>query len=114
LLVVLMAASLDNDVRALKEWLSSAWFYLADPTLTTFDRRETRNYMKEAELALCTGLKRIADRDRLGWRSRKRASPRGGSIFALFRLMFELPFACRLFQITAKDNSCSGFVIAAG
>jgi hypothetical protein len=39
------------------------WRHLADPALTSFDRREIRNYMKEAELALAAGLKRLADRE---------------------------------------------------
>ena len=56
-------ATLDKDVRTLKDWLRSAWGYLADPALTSFDRREIRNYMKEAELALGAGLKRIKDRE---------------------------------------------------
>jgi hypothetical protein len=59
-----MQTTLDDDVRALSEWLHGAWRYLSDPPLTSFDRRETRNYMKEAELALRAGLKRIADRER--------------------------------------------------
>lgn len=59
-----MASTLDEDVRALKEGIRGAWRRLADPALTSFDRRETRNYMKEAELALSAGLKRIADRAR--------------------------------------------------
>lgn len=58
-----MASTLDEDVRALKEGIRGAWRRLADPALTSFDRRETRNYMKEAELALSAGLKRIADRE---------------------------------------------------
>jgi hypothetical protein len=57
-----MTSALDEDVHALKEGIRGAWRRLADPSLTSFDRRETRNYMKEAELALSLGLKRIADR----------------------------------------------------
>jgi len=59
-----MASTLDEDVRALKEGIRAAWRRLADPALTSFDRRETRNYMKEAELALSAGLKHIAERAR--------------------------------------------------
>jgi hypothetical protein len=62
-----MASTLDEDVRALKEGIRAAWRRLADPAMTSYDRRETRNYMKEAELALSAGLKRIAD----GARSRR-------------------------------------------
>lgn len=59
-----MVSTLDEDVRALKAGIRSAWRRLADPALTSFDRRETRNYMKEAELALGAGLKRVAERER--------------------------------------------------
>jgi len=59
-----MASTLDEDVRALKEEIRGAWRRLADPALTSFDRRETRNWMKQAELALSAGLKHIADRAR--------------------------------------------------
>ena len=62
--VLTMASTLDEDVRALKAGIRGAWRRLADPALTSFDRRETRNFMKEAELALSAGLKRIADRER--------------------------------------------------
>jgi hypothetical protein len=59
-----MASTLDDDVRDLKMWMRGAWRHLADPALTCFDRRETRNYMKEAEIALSAGLRRIAERER--------------------------------------------------
>ena len=58
-----MADILDRDVEALGEWLRGAWLRLADPSLTPFDRREIRNYMKDAEIALSAGLKRITDRE---------------------------------------------------
>ena len=59
-----MAETLDQDTRALKEWVRGAWGQLADPSITSFDRREIRNYMKDAEIALSVGLKRIADREK--------------------------------------------------
>jgi hypothetical protein len=58
-----MADTLDQDLNALKEWLRRAWRCLADPSLTSFDRREIRNYMKEADVALRSGLKRAAARE---------------------------------------------------
>jgi hypothetical protein len=61
--VLKLAATLDEDIRDLKQWMHGAWRHLADPALTSFDRREIRNYMKEAELALAAGLKRLADRE---------------------------------------------------
>jgi hypothetical protein len=62
--VVPMAATLDDDVRSLSAWMRVAWRRLADPSLTSFDRRETRNCMNEAEIALRAGLKRIAGREK--------------------------------------------------
>jgi hypothetical protein len=62
-----MSETLDQDVAALTAWLRGAWRYLADPSLTPFDRREIRNCMKEAEVALSAGLKRIAHRDSPAW-----------------------------------------------
>jgi hypothetical protein len=59
-----MADTLDEDLLALKEWLSGAWRRLSDPSLTSFERRELRNYMKQADDALRAGLKRIVDRSR--------------------------------------------------
>jgi len=58
-----MADRLDPDVQALKEWLRRAWRQLADPNLTRFEQRELRNYMRDAERALRTGLKQVAARD---------------------------------------------------
>jgi hypothetical protein len=59
-----MSDNFDNDVRALKEFLQGAWRFLADPSSTRFDRREIRNRMREADVALREGLKTIASRER--------------------------------------------------
>jgi hypothetical protein len=59
-----MAETLDQDVLALSGWIRGAWRYLADPSLTSFDRREIRNCMKDAQIALHAGLKRISERER--------------------------------------------------
>jgi len=59
-----MAQTLDEDVLALNGWIRGAWRSLADPSLTSYDRREIRNYMKDAEIALHAGLKQISDRER--------------------------------------------------
>ncbi|MBR1143797.1 hypothetical protein [Bradyrhizobium sp. AUGA SZCCT0431] len=53
---------LDNDIRALQEWLRSAWQQLADPSLTTFTRRELRNQMKQCSADLRTQLQLAATR----------------------------------------------------
>ena len=42
----------DYDVRALQQWLRAAWEQLADPSLTTFSRRELRNQMKQCSADL--------------------------------------------------------------
>lgn len=55
-----MAEALDQDVQALKEWLRTAWCDLADPAATSFERRELRNHMKEADAALRSGLQKLA------------------------------------------------------
>jgi hypothetical protein len=59
-----MSDNLDHDVRALKEWLQGAWRFLADPSSTRFDRREIRNHMREADIALRAGFKTIASREK--------------------------------------------------
>jgi hypothetical protein len=53
---------LDNNVRALQEWLRSAWQQLGDPSLTTFTRRELRNQMKQCSADLRSHLQLIATR----------------------------------------------------
>jgi hypothetical protein len=60
-----MSDTLDQDVQALKEWLGQAWRYLAQPSLTRFQRQEMRNQMKMADAELRTGLQKIASRDQL-------------------------------------------------
>ena len=58
-----MKENLSQDVCALKGWLNDAWRRISDPSMTAYERREIRNYMKEAEAALRVGLKRIADQE---------------------------------------------------
>ncbi len=58
-----MAEILDQDVHALNEWLRSAWRYLAQPSLTRFQRREMRNQMKQAEHALRIALEQKSTRE---------------------------------------------------
>jgi hypothetical protein len=60
-----MPEIVDQDLDALKRWVGKAWRQLGDPSLTSFDRREMRNYMKEAEIALRAGLERIAKREKI-------------------------------------------------
>jgi hypothetical protein len=51
---------LDQDIHALQEWLRAAWRQLADPSLTTFTRRELRNQMKLCNADLRSCLERAA------------------------------------------------------
>ncbi len=60
-----MADTLDQDVDACQAWLTQAWRYLGQPSLTRFERQELRNYMKEADAALRAGLEKLAARDRV-------------------------------------------------
>jgi hypothetical protein len=48
----------ERDIRALQEWLRSAWRRLGDPTLTAFTRRELRNQMKQCSADLKAHLER--------------------------------------------------------
>jgi hypothetical protein len=55
---------LDQDIRALQEWLRTAWQQLADPALTTFMRRELRNQMKQCSADLRAHLEEAEQRRR--------------------------------------------------
>jgi hypothetical protein len=68
---------LDNNVRALQEWLRSAWQQLGDPSLTTFTRRELRNQMKQCSADLRSHLQLVATRqsERAGDQTRSVSKP---------------------------------------
>jgi hypothetical protein len=55
---------LDQDIRALQDWLRAAWQQLSDPALTPFMRRELRNQMKQCAADLRAHLQRAEERDR--------------------------------------------------
>jgi hypothetical protein len=55
---------LDQDIRALQEWLRTAWQQLGDPALTTFMRRELRNQMKQCSADLRAHLQRAEELQR--------------------------------------------------
>jgi hypothetical protein len=59
-----MTEEFDHDLLALKEWLRKAWGSLSDASLVPFERRELRNYMKEVEVALGAGFRRVEQRER--------------------------------------------------
>ena len=48
---------LDSDIRALQQWLRTAWQQLGDPSLTAFARRELRNQMKQCSADLRAQLR---------------------------------------------------------
>ena len=52
-------AIFDTDIRALQEWLRTAWQQLADPSLTAFTRRELRNQMKQCSADLRSRLQLV-------------------------------------------------------
>jgi len=52
---------LDSDVRAMQQWLRAAWQQLADPSMTTFSRRELRNQMKQCSADLRERLQMLAE-----------------------------------------------------
>lgn len=52
---------LDSDIRALQQWLRTAWKQLGDPSLTAFTRRELRNQMKQCSADLRAQLERMAE-----------------------------------------------------
>ena len=52
---------LDSDVRAMQQWLRAAWQQLADPSMTTFSRRELRNQMKQCSADLRARLQMAAE-----------------------------------------------------
>jgi hypothetical protein len=53
---------LDQNIRALQEWLRKAWLQLGDPSLTAFSRRELRNQMKQCSADLRMHLKAASER----------------------------------------------------
>ena len=54
-------AIFDTDIRALQEWLRTAWQQLGDPSLTAFTRRELRNQMKQCSADLRARLQMAAE-----------------------------------------------------
>jgi hypothetical protein len=43
---------IQHHIATLQSWLAGAWRRLSDPAITTFDKRELRNQMKQADAAL--------------------------------------------------------------
>jgi hypothetical protein len=53
---------LSRDIDALKALQRDAWRELASPSLTTFDRREIRNRIRQSEVELRENLKTMSER----------------------------------------------------
>lgn len=53
--------TLDQDIRALQEWLRAAWRRLSEPSLTAFESRELRNQMKHRNADLRACLQRAGE-----------------------------------------------------
>jgi hypothetical protein len=62
---------LSRKIDDLKDWQTLAWRRIADPEVTTFERREIRNHLKESdeELRRCLGM--MSDRFRFNPRPQK-------------------------------------------
>ena len=43
---------IQQHIVTLQSWLAVAWRRLSDPAMTTFEKRELRNQMKQADVAL--------------------------------------------------------------
>jgi len=54
-------AIVDQEIRALQEWLRSAWQQLGNSSLTAFTRRELRNQMKQCSADLRERLEMVAE-----------------------------------------------------
>lgn len=55
---------LSRNIEALKEQQRLAWHHLSDPALTTFERRETRNQIKQSGAELRSYLEMMSERTR--------------------------------------------------
>ena|SRR5579859_1015842 len=82
-----MTSDLDHELSLLKVWLCDAWRRISDPSMTAFDRRELRNYMKEAEAAMRVGLKRSADRERSRYEAVRNSPPAHLPKFRIMQLV---------------------------
>jgi hypothetical protein len=54
--------SLEDKIRDLKNWQSTAWKRVADSEVTTFERREIRNHIRVCDEELKRCLAMMSDR----------------------------------------------------
>ena len=53
---------LSRKIRELKDWQTAAWQRIADPLLTTIERREIRYHLRDSEFELRHYLDMMSDR----------------------------------------------------
>jgi hypothetical protein len=53
---------LSRKIRELKDWQTAAWQRIADPMLTTFERREIRYHLRDSEFELRHYLDMMSER----------------------------------------------------
>jgi hypothetical protein len=53
---------LDRKIHELKAWQAAAWRQIADPLLTTFERREIRYHIRESNAELRRYLGMMSER----------------------------------------------------
>jgi hypothetical protein len=56
--------TLNHKIRELKEWQTVAWRRIADSSVTTFERREIRNQLKQCDVELRRCLVMTSERHR--------------------------------------------------
>ena len=72
---------LSRKIGELKEWQRVAWRRIADPLVTSFERREIRNHIKQSDEELRTCLGMMSERIRF----QPRAVEDVGDIFVKFK-----------------------------
>jgi hypothetical protein len=54
--------TLNRKIRELRDWQAIAWRRVADPYLTSFERREIRNHIRDSDAELRRYLAMMAER----------------------------------------------------
>jgi hypothetical protein len=65
--------TLSRKIGDLKHWQTLAWRRIADPAVTTFERREVRNHLKQSDEELRRCLAMMSGRFRFNARPEKTA-----------------------------------------
>ncbi len=77
---------LSRNIHALKELQRKAWYHLCDPELTTYERRETRNQIRQTGAELRSHLEMMSERTRFRGRPVEQDAAAGQAKFE-FRLL---------------------------